>query len=225
MALVFKQASGVKGATVSTLAKAYATSTTASSYLLAWVLNNPSSTTLTNITDTLGNTWLPIASFVPENIYIYHVPVNNVSGGANTVTAHFNTNASFCQILIAEYTGQFVGIGGVADVCTTFKDQTTNNFSGNVAVTSFTDETVLGIGFWNGTGTLTVGSGFTQRLSDATNNLYMEDIPKSVIGNYIPTITSNNAGSRFIWNTLTLKSSTSVASGGSNSLMLMGAGT
>lgn len=209
MALTFVQAAAVKGATVSTLAKAYTSNTTGSSYLLAWVLINPTTTTLTNITDTLGNTWVPIAAQTPENIYVYECRINNVAGGANTVTANFSTNASFCQLLIAEYTGQITS-GSPAESCSAFKDATGASFTGNTVATTFTNETIVGIGFWNGTGVLTPTGGYTQRLSDAAGFFYLLDIAKAATGTYSPTISSDNAGTRFIQNTVALKSTTSV---------------
>src|SRR5256885_9248347 len=71
------------------------------------VTNSGSTFDTTSVTDSQGNTYTQIGTtqHTPGNTYLRIWYAKNVTGGADTITAHQNNSASGCLMEIIEYSG------------------------------------------------------------------------------------------------------------------------
>jgi hypothetical protein len=161
-----------------------------------------SGTTISSVTDNLGNlyTEIPNGSGIHANITWSIWATFSITGGACTVTVNYGSGSSNARIAIAEYSG-----------VSSF-DQTSNEqglassgptaiSSGNVTTTS-ASEMLVGIGFINNDGAVfTPGTGFSLDLNNVDTTLstllFIEDMAVSSIGSYAAT--GSFTGSFFGW--------------------------
>lgn len=168
--LSFLQARTAIGSVSTSESLAYSSSTTTGSLLICMGLVTTLSTTL-SVTDTLGNTWIPVGSLtgVGNNIQLF-VCVSN-AGGANTVTLHSTTSAQLAMV-IGEYSGQSANPIGVFDYATwaaTAPDFTSISLSARTSIP-------ITMGWLNNQSAVSGADGFV-RLT-GLNNGFLEDAPR-----------------------------------------------
>lgn len=194
---------------------AFGSSTTGSSFLLLLVTWTPFSgaPTITSITDTLGNTYVRLAtagsSGFTGQCAVYSVPANKVSGGANTVTVNFSGATGFTQLGVAEYTGQ-AAANPIDFVSSMIVSLSTATPSLQPAASNWTNETVIGLGYQGVNSASTPGSGYTIR-AGSSSGFCLFDKNVSATGSNSLSVTNSSTN----WNLLsiTVKSSTSTYQG------------
>lgn len=189
------------------VAQAYPSNVTAGSLLLCGVVWNDAGDTinLSTVTDSLGNTWKPFKTVNGSDAFsVAGWYAANSGGGANTVTATFDTNAANKGLIVAEYSGI---------ATSTPLDQTAGQFqlspstsadgvtSGTVGgATAQTNELGWSMDYTRTLGaTLNAGSNFTKRLESTAGTFYVmvaEDRNLAVTAStYAGTWTFSDAGS------------------------------
>src|SRR5216684_7628576 len=103
---------------------------------------NDSTTTVSSVADTKGNTYAVAAppvvqSGVATQAIYYAKNIASAAAGANTVTVTFNVAARFPDIRIAEYSG--IDTVNPLDVSVGAQGSTTTSSSGSVATTNAND--------------------------------------------------------------------------------------
>ena len=192
--LTFMQASDAKG-TSSPLTIALPQNTLGQSYLIAAVIQQSGSSL--GLADSLGNVWEPIGALFQGAYQLYHVPVNNKDGGANTVTVSA-PGAIFISCAVAEYVGQLQS--SPVDAIPVWSTAASGAATTNPTLANFTNEDfiVWGISFQSGPPDInTPGPGFVVEYSfDDTNRWFLEDTlpapvtPGPQIGTWTPSVTS-----------------------------------
>jgi chitodextrinase len=146
---------------------------------------NDSTSSVTSITDSRGNTYLtavgPTTSAGNATQVIYYAQnITAAAAGANTVTVNFNATVNAPDVRILEYSGLSptnaldVGVGASG---------TGTNLSSGTATTSSANDLLVGANYV-GAGFAAVGSGYTQRLVTAPDSDLVEDRVVAATGSY-----------------------------------------
>src|SRR5262249_36976415 len=140
-----------------------------------------------SVTDSAGNVYsLAIGPTSGTNIRqsMYFAP--NIKAGANTVTVKFSQAASYPDIRILEYRGVTT-----LDMTKGASGNSTASSSG-AATTNSANELIVGANTVF-TGTMTPGSGFTQRIKTPDGDIAEDEIVTTA-GSYSATATLSSAG-------------------------------
>ena len=154
--------------------------------------------TISSVTDTLGNTWVPF----PQQSNVGHVSrvfyVLNCKSGSNTITANLSSgSASFAQLAVGEWNP---GAGNVFALDASISG--TGSGSPDIGPTLVTTKaTAVVIAAYDDSlvNVTSIGGGFTQRsaTSASTRNGIIDDIV-SVTGSYTPTATVGAAAKTWV---------------------------
>jgi len=149
-----------------------------------------SSSTISSVTDSLGNTYsLAVGPTSISNLQQSIYYAKNIAGGSNTVTVTFNQAAAYPDVRILEYSG-LITISPL-DVTAAAVGSGTSASSGS-ANTTAPNELIFGAGTcaneFSGP-----GSGFTNRIINIYGNL-AEDKMVSSTGNYAATAINSGGG-------------------------------
>jgi hypothetical protein len=150
---------------------------------------NDTTSTITGITDTAGNTYVmaaPLTRGAGVSQAIYYA--RNIAAGGNSVTVTFNQAAAYVDVRVAEYRGvdRTAPLDGVAAA------------SGTGATASSGNLTTTARGFVIGAGTTTGGftaasSGFTARIITMPDLDILEDRTTTAGGGYSATAAQSGA--------------------------------
>lgn len=222
MAIAFVQGKGTidNSGTLQNLPLAYAINPTAGNLLVVWAFAQKTavSVNITSITDTIGNTWTRQALLqtgAAHGTAAIYTAVNTTTA-ANTVQVNTDTaNENTIQIGISEYSGQAVG-SPVDTASTPLRVVSASPYASSNIVTSYTNETIIGIGSTDQTTgrIVTAGGGFTLRVdgnTPAAVGFVLEDKAVSTAGTY-NSAWSDSDGFAIIA-AIGIKSTTSVFSG------------
>jgi hypothetical protein len=172
---------------------AYGSNNTGGNLLIAAILIEDDTSTVSSVTDTRGNTWAACGTIKHSSGNTFSGQVwyaKNCAAGANTVTA--TPSAGALTLELHEYSGYDVAAPFGQHIEAYGTGGTTAD-SGNVTTTT-TSELLFALGISNRT--LTAGSGFTQREHDVFNaDSLTEDKVAGAAGTYNATETLNIAGS------------------------------
>ena len=183
MGISFVQATDGNGTTTAVVP--FVSNNSAGNLLIAWGLSLGSASLL-SIQDSQSNVWIPSPNI--QNV-VWGGSGGTVSSawyclttkaGANTVTLT-STTANFAQVAIAEYSG----IASFDQDAQTSGFTRTTASSGNITTTSAI-ELLVGLYATRG-GTVTAFGGYTARVNDTANGIYLADSTTSSI-----TTTSSN---------------------------------
>ena len=146
---------------------------------------NDSSTVVSGVTDSSGNTYTLAVGPTVQSGYatqsIYYAPnVAQAAAGANTVTVTFASAATFPDIRILEYSG--ADPNNPVDVTAANSGNSATTDSGPATTTNATD-LIFGANLGQAA-TIGPGAGFTQRLLPAPDGNVLEDQMVSVAGSY-----------------------------------------
>jgi hypothetical protein len=229
MSITFIQGTGANGSTSTTLAKAYTSNLTASSYLVAFVFGGSSPTNPTaTVADTHSLAWTQLNSFSFSGggqAYLFGAP-NTAGAVADTVTATFSLSADSSILGVLEYSGVFAA-SALDVINTNWPDTSGTSYTGAAVTTTRLNDLVLAFGYSDdaGTGTITPGGGFTVRFrGGATATCLAMDAPAATLTSYTPSLSVTGTGNETALGTIAL-ASVAGASSGSNKRMLMGMGT
>lgn len=175
MASAFVQSSSATASAAGTsLGASFGANVTLHSVLLAMAkVNNTGTTNVTSITDTLGNSWAKVSpsTFATDtaNACVSECWIcKDSAAGACTATANFNGSQNTTEIIIHEVSGcdntsPVDGAGGAAwtSTSTPTSPSVTTTFNGDYIFGAATQNS-------SATGTLTAGTGYTQRESFTT---------------------------------------------------------
>jgi hypothetical protein len=153
---------------------------------------NDTTSTITSVTDTRGNSYLQAGNVTTGTGLrqaLYYA--RNIAAGNNTVTVAFNDAVPFPDIRILEYNGldttsPFDVSAGAAGAG--------NNASSGAALTTSPAELIFGAGM-TATEFSGAGTGFALRVLTAQDGDIAEDELATTAGSYAATATNNNAGS------------------------------
>ena len=144
---------------------------------------NDTTSTITAVTDTAGNTYslaAPVTRGSGISQAIYHA--KNIVGGANSVTATFNQPAVYVDLRVAEYSGvdRVAPLDGAAST------------AGNAATATSGSLTTTARGLVIGAGTTTgafsaAGAGYTLRIITSPDLDILEDRTTTAGGSYAAT--------------------------------------
>jgi hypothetical protein len=166
----------VKAATpqsvVSSVSVSYASSQTAGDLNIVVVGWNDTTSSVSSVIDTSGNTYAPAvgpttASGLRQSIYY----AKNIKGGSNTVTVNFNQAAAYPDIRALEYAG--ADTSNPLDVTAAAVGSSTTASSGSATTTS-ANELIFGADTIF-TGTAGPGAGFTARIITSPDSDIAED--------------------------------------------------
>ncbi len=140
---------------------------------------NDTSSSVTSVTDTRGNTYLQAGTTITgsglrQAIYF----AKNIAGGSNTVTANFNQAAAAVDVRIAEYSG--LDTTNPLDA-TAGAAGTSISASSGAATTTSANELIFGAGM-TGDGYAGAGTGFTSRIITTQDGDIAEDMIVSSTG-------------------------------------------
>jgi len=145
---------------------------------------NDTTSSVSSVTDSLGNTYLlavgpTTASGARQSIYY----AKNIKGGSNTVTVTFSQAAAYPDIRVLEYSG--ASTTSPVDVTAAAVGSSTTASCGPVTTTAaneliFAADTIA-------TGTPGPGSGFTARIITTHDSDLAEDKPAATAGAYSAT--------------------------------------
>lgn len=203
----FVQATSTAGSVIATSTNVatfgFASSVTAGNMIAVYVRwqANANTSTITSVTDTQGDTFLPAfstiydASSSPQTAVQIWYALNTI-GGANTSTVNFSTstNANGVRMGVLEYSG--IATTSALDIATTSitVSASTTFYSGSIT-TRFPNELLLG-GFSSAgsSHTCVAGTGYTQRIPNVAVLPYcVEDKIVSATGTYQATGTYSAA--------------------------------
>lgn len=152
-------------------AKAYTSSITAGSLLVAAVALETDTATVSSLSDNVNGAWTAVGSlqslsgFAASRVYY----LKNAAAGATTVTLTPSAGASV--LAIHEYSG--LDTTAPFDATVAAQGTSTSAASGSQSL-AVTGELVFGLIYSNRS--VTVGSGYTNRVNDGSNNvLFTED--------------------------------------------------
>lgn len=171
-------------AATSSIALAFGSNTTAGSALIAIATTDGAATTLTTITDTQNNTWVPVATVVGSSFRFKAWITYSVGAAANTVTVA--TTFQDSNLFIFEVAG-LASLRAFDKVA--FQNQSSSTaLDSTAAVTTFANELLIGITANTPTPGLapTVGAGFSnlQALTTNFNGGASEEQIVSATGSY-----------------------------------------
>ena len=141
---------------------------------------NDITSTISSVTDSLGNTYAQAAGLVTgsaERQAIYYA--KNIAGGSNTVTVAFNQAARIVDVRILEYSG--LDTNNPLDVTSSAAGSSVTPNSGAAATTS-ANELIFGAGT-TATSFYAAGAGFTARIYTGDGDI-AEDQVVSSTGSY-----------------------------------------
>ncbi len=150
---------------------------------------NDITSTVTSVTDSLGNTYAQAGitvSGTAERQAIYYA--KNILAGSNTVTATFNQAARFVDVRILEYSG--LDTTNPLDVTASAAGSSVSPNSGTATTTS-ANELIFGAGT-TATGFYAPGTGFTTRIITGDGDI-AEDKVVSSTGSYSATAPTSSA--------------------------------
>ncbi|HKT69833.1 MAG TPA: IPT/TIG domain-containing protein, partial [Terriglobales bacterium] len=163
---------------------AYPAAQTAGNLNIVVVGWNDTTSSVSSVTDTLGNTYIPAiptarASGAQQTIYY----AKNIKAGSNTVTVNFSQAASYPDVRVLEYSGAST-TSPIDQVSPGFGSSTTAS-CGPVTTTAaneliFAADTIA-------TGTPGPGSGFTARIITSHDSDLAEDKQGATAGSYSAT--------------------------------------
>jgi hypothetical protein len=147
---------------------------------------NDTTSTVSSVTDSRGNTYTlavgpTVGTGLTQSIYY----ANNIAAGSNTVTVSFNQPAAFADVRILEYGG--LDTSNPLDVTAGAASNGTTASSG-AATTTAANELVFGAGM-TATVFTAAGAGFTSRIFTTPNTDIAEDQAVSMTGSYSATAT------------------------------------
>jgi hypothetical protein len=210
--LTFIQAASQQTDSGTTVTKAFGTSTTGKSYLLAFTLFNGTPSQSATVSDTLGHKWELISSYTINGLVrqLWQVRSSKAPGGANTVVMTSPNSLTFGMLGIAEYTGQ---PGAAIDAIALWKNGSfTAAVTTNNVVTNFPNETLV-MFVRNGDGLAgTFNGGMVSRLSGIGSQLAMGDIQQLNAGTFSGSYTQGSAGGGWESVLVALKSNASIPS-------------
>jgi YD repeat-containing protein len=163
----------------------YPKAQTAGNLNLVVVSWGDSTTTVSSVTDTLGNTYslaagpTTVAGELTQAIY-YTRNIANAIAGANHVTVTFNGVATGPDIRIAEYSG--IAQRNPLDASASNTGSTATSSAGPLTTTNAHDLLIAANDVE--ASTTGPGSGYTQRLSTPTYGDFLEDQTVTAIGSY-----------------------------------------
>ena len=146
---------------------------------------NDSTSTITGITDSRGNSYAPAAAPVVQSatasqaIY-YAKNIFAAATGANTVTVSFNVGARFPDIRIAEYSG--LDTVNPLDVSVGAQGTTTSTSNSGSVTTTTANDLLVGANLVQST-TTAAGTGYTSRTITQDGDI-LEDRVVTVTGSY-----------------------------------------
>jgi hypothetical protein len=149
---------------------------------------NDTTSTVSTVADTKGNTYHPAVAVAQETTVLsqaiyYASNIASAAASANTVTVTFNTTPSFPDVRIAEYSGVTT-----FDVGTSGTGNSAAPSAGPVTTTA-AREIIVGAGMTQGI--LAAGSGFNSRIVTGDGDLLEDEIVTST-GNYTATATQTS---------------------------------
>ncbi len=142
---------------------------------------NDTTSTVTSVTDTRGNTYTQAGSTITGSGLrqaIFYA--KNIAAGTNTVTVSFNQAAAFVDLRILEYSGLDTNIP--LDV-TAGASGTSISPNSGAATTNAANELIFGAGM-TGDGYASAGTGFTARIITAQDGDLAEDGVVTTAGSY-----------------------------------------
>jgi hypothetical protein len=152
-----------------------------------------STSTITSVTDSAGNTYQPAApltrgSGMSQAIY-YAKNINSATPGNNAVTVHFSNAVPFADVRVAEYDG--LDAVNPLDTSASASGTVAAASSGNLT-TSAANELIFGAGYTSG---VFVGgtNGFTSRIITPTDEDIAGDEPAATAGTYAATASQTGA--------------------------------
>ncbi|MGA9800313.1 MAG: IPT/TIG domain-containing protein, partial [Terriglobales bacterium] len=151
---------------------------------------NDTTSTVTGVTDTRGNTYVLAAgptagTGLTQSIYY----AKNIAAGTNTVTVTFNKAAAFADIRVLEYSG--LDTSNPLDQTAAAAGSGTTASSG-AATTTLPNELIFGAGMTSG-GFTGAGTGFTSRIITTPDLDNAEDRTVSATGSYTATAPTSSA--------------------------------
>jgi hypothetical protein len=175
----------------STVSVAYKSAQTAGDLNIVVVGWNDTTSSVSSLTDTLGNTYSlavgpTTASGARQSIYY----AKNIKGGSNTVTATFNQAAVAVDLRVLEYKG--LSQTSPLDVSAAAVGSSTTASSGSATTTS-ANELIFGADTI-ATGTPGPGAGFTTRIITSPDSDIAEDKIVSTTGSYSATAPVSPSG-------------------------------
>ena len=150
---------------------------------------NDITSTISSVTDSLGNTYAQAAGLVTgsaERQAIYYA--KNIAGGSNTVTVVFNQAARIVDVRILEYSG--LDTSNPLDVTSSAAGSSVTPNSG-AATTTSANELIFGAGT-TATSFYAAGAGFTTRIITGDGDI-AEDKVVSSTGSYSATGRTSSA--------------------------------
>lgn len=153
--------------------------------IIGW---NDSTATLSSVTDTKANNYVPVAPALvlagtaSQAIY-YAKNIGSATAGSNIVTVKFNVAAAYPDIRILEYSG--IDITNPLDVTAAASGNSASASSGAVTTTNAND-LIIGANLVQ-TGTPGPGSGFTSRIITVPDSDIAEDMIVAATGSYAAT--------------------------------------
>jgi len=146
---------------------------------------NDSTSSVTSITDSRGNSYLvaagPTTSAGNATQLIYYAQnIAAAAAGANTVTVTFNTTVNFPDVRVLEYSG--ITPSSALDVSVGASGVGTNLSSG-AATTTHANDLLVGANYI-GASFAAVGTGYTARVITTPDNDLVEDQVVSATGSY-----------------------------------------
>jgi len=198
------------------VAATFGTNVTSGNCIVVGLCYSGTATDNASVTDSQSNTYTLIKTSVDTvnsqvtDVYVAY----NVTGGADTVTATFNTSRQYNRFLISEYSG--IATTTPVDQSNGAAGDGTSIDGGSVTTTS-ASETIIGVyqdtgEATPGTGTLTAGSGFVKDYDGGTGIIAIESKTVSSTGSYSTPWTRSNTV-RYAAVTVSLVNSTGATNG------------
>ena len=171
----------------SAVAVTYTSAQTAGNTNILAIGWNNTTSTITAVTDTAGNTYqlaVPTARGTGISQAIYYAPnIKAAPAATNTVTVTFNTATPYVDIRATEYSG--LATTNPFDVGTSASGTSTTATSGTVTTTA-PNELIFGAGMTTG-GFSTAGTGFTTRIITNPDADIAQDRTVTTAGAYTAT--------------------------------------
>jgi chitodextrinase len=172
-------------ASANTVSVTYTAAQTAGDLNVVVVGWNNSTSSVTSVTDSRGNTYLvavgPTTSAGNATQVIYYAQnIAAAAASANTVTVSFNTTVNYPDVRVLEYSG--ISASSALDVGVGASGNGTSLSSGSATTSNATD--VLVGASYIGAGFVAAGAGYTARLVTNPDDDLVEDRVVSVTGSY-----------------------------------------
>lgn len=166
------------GSTVTSITAVYSSAQTAGNCNVVAVFSDALNNIVGTLSDTKGNVYTPVllnagVAPIPNGVFatlcLTIFVAQNIAaatGGANTVTATFTGSTTFADIQILEYSGVASAHACMQSVFGQGTGTALGTISSPTVATVVANELVLCWGAGAGSGSLTVGSGWTKRTAD-----------------------------------------------------------